>query len=406
MNGDLSSLTKAELVAKVNELLTKNDFSHQNLIHMIHEMQDALETQRRANNKLVDIFRISLITDQIISYLSFRDMIGFFQVCKATRQWKGSKLNIMVQGLLRRYVSKPVGLLDTMRETGSIISGSSVLWLVDGMNRAWTPGDLDIYAPEGMTRHMIQFLHEDGYTTVLGGQFNNPYLKFNHLHSVTKLKNGDASIDVMESSNSSAIHPLTAFHVTAVMNYLTADSITMLYPKLTFSRLAVRHFATDRIGTTGWEPKYEDRLFLIRTSRFVPPKYQRTICTALDRRPEDRYSLSVYFHDRLDTSPPMDCPTWKFISIEAHHHRCTNELCQVAHYYHHPADNVSMDVIADATVNLMEQMIRQRRIQFSPYGGIESREAIVERIVTRIRDASSTSLFGSAQISLHGGLTL
>lgn len=46
-------------------------------------------------------------------------------------------------------------------------------------------------------------------------------------------------IDVIESSTTLAVHPLTFYHTTVVMNYLFADGVVVMYPELTFKRLAV-----------------------------------------------------------------------------------------------------------------------------------------------------------------------
>jgi hypothetical protein len=340
-------------VTKINDLVSKNDFSQQNLINVIYHLQNSLETQRRASGKVSMAFGISLIVDQILSYLSFMDLVRFFQVCKTTRQWKGSKLTMMVHGLLRRYVSNPAELLDRMRQIGSIISGSTALWLVDVLSSLWQPGDLDIYVPQGMARYIVDFLHEEGYTSnVEHDFFQNRYLRFSGLKTVTKLRKGETTIDVLESSTPSAIQPITTFHVTAVMNYITPDSIVMFYPQLTFSRYAARHYATRRIDGPSWEPKYENRLYFVRGRERIPTSLQHTLCSALVRRPGDRYCLSLSFHDQLPTPSPMDSPAWQFESVDVHHRKCTQELCQVEHYYRHPADNVGIEVVADNTINL------------------------------------------------------
>jgi hypothetical protein len=317
-------------------------------------MRNSLEVHRKTSSPpLFKIFMKEDVMILLMSLLSFQDIITLFQLCKFTRSWKRVAFSAMIRRVLGPYVPKPKDLLDKMRESDAIISGSSVLWLVQNMPHNWKPGDLDLYAPRDRAQPIIDFLRKVGYTEVTTDPtVSSEYLIMGQLHSITKMKKGSAAIDVMESSTDSAIQPLTVFHVTAVMNYLTADSIMVLYPQLTFSNYAVRHYGAPH-RRTGWDSKYEERKFKLRYSKLVPTKLQYILCPSLDRHPGDKFSLSLSFHDG-NIPLSRNNPTWTFVSFmgQSHHAACEKGLCYVDHYYQHSTDGVGVQVISKATIEL------------------------------------------------------
>jgi hypothetical protein len=262
----------------------------------------------------------------------------------------------MVSRLLNRHFRSPRKLRDIMRRIGAVISGSLVLWLIDSRRDSWEPGDLDFYVPRNTTQTMIDFLLQEGYQVVPapeGETHGGPYIRLGHLASVTKLVKGDLKIDLLESLSQSSVVPVTLFHSTAVMNYITADSISMLYPKLTFSRMAVR-CNPDRRSVTSWERKYFRRSFHLFSSDKVYSTFHDVLCKQLARKTGDDLCLFFNFGDTDDKSGKDELSAeWKFVSDNEPdpHDNCTTSRCLVAHYHRKPVDEVGIEVIARATYN-------------------------------------------------------
>lgn len=211
--------------------------------------------------------------------LPLRDLVSLFQVCRRLRSRREEVLGRLVTRLLRRYISNPLGLRKVMRDAGAILSGSSVLWLIEGMPSTWTPNDLDIYAPIWKAQRIIRFLIErEGYTEVPREKpFPEDYMKLGFLSSVTKLRKGEQSIDVMESLSPNVLQPITFFYTTLVMNYITSDSIKILYPLLTFSRFGVPQYAAPHRREVQWRKKYSERTFQVCPSFHIPLRFQSSI---------------------------------------------------------------------------------------------------------------------------------
>lgn len=181
-----------------------------------------------SNNRLPND-TISLILEQ----LSVRDIISFSQVCRSTRRFYRSSLAHLVKKFISPYISPPKLFL-LMRKTWSVLSGSSVLWLLDGFPTRWTPKDLDVYCPLGSREYVVKFWKHEGYTvTYHGNVYVNPEYphrgrQMSSLRTITKLERGKQRIDVLESRSSSAVEPIHFFHSTVVMNFISADFIVSL----------------------------------------------------------------------------------------------------------------------------------------------------------------------------------
>lgn len=179
-----------------------------------------------------------------------------------------------------------------LRDTRAVISGSTALSFVI-RDTHWQPGDFDIYAPFGTGWALVEWLvRNEGYHIVSDGaqsfvrrpppiqipaahfdwlteldvddilsiqlqkrqRFLSKYgsaeayiyrvYKLSRSSSKSSLLNSfpDSSIDVIESSRASFLPPITKFHSTLVMNYISADSVVVLYPSLTFRRKGVLQY--------------------------------------------------------------------------------------------------------------------------------------------------------------------
>ncbi|EIW62571.1 uncharacterized protein TRAVEDRAFT_108110, partial [Trametes versicolor FP-101664 SS1] len=121
-----------------------------------------------------------------------------------------------------------------LRLTRSVISGSTALHVLDiDRASAWTPNDLDIYAPITAAAVVVNYLVTvEGYDVVDSpAPAKYPYPSSRSgFNAVAHLRRGDIEIDVIRSNTISALHPIPFFWSSHLMNYLTADSYCMAYP--------------------------------------------------------------------------------------------------------------------------------------------------------------------------------
>ncbi|KAI9067078.1 hypothetical protein FKP32DRAFT_1531238, partial [Trametes sanguinea] len=139
---------------------------------------------------------------------------------------------------LRTHVQDPVALRSVLRLLHAVISGSFALaFLTTNCGPSFSPRDLDIYVPRGYARRMANYLStHEGYSRLL--YQTQRYGDNPAMHSIHYLGNGQQRVDIIESSNHSALSPLPNFWASHVINYLSADSYCISYPTFT-----LRHHA-------------------------------------------------------------------------------------------------------------------------------------------------------------------
>ncbi|KAI0349459.1 hypothetical protein OH77DRAFT_1499553 [Trametes cingulata] len=135
---------------------------------------------------------------------------------------------------MARYVQDIEGLRAVLRITRSVLSGSTVLHILDIQGSdAWAPQDLDVYSPIDTVRRMVHYLitaegyrlhqiHDSTYQADGAG-----------LRQVYSLVKGSCKIDVIQSTTLSALHPIPFFWGSHLMSYIGADTFCMPYPTLT-----------------------------------------------------------------------------------------------------------------------------------------------------------------------------
>lgn len=152
--------------------------------------------------------------------------------CRFTDRTTAYTLNHRYDAALASFVRDPTGLRNTLRVTGSVISGSAALYILD-VDRAtkWYPNDLDIYAPITSAAIMVTYLVTvEGYEILDKPPPESRYYSSPGFNSVAHLRRGDFEIDVIRSNTISALHPIPYFWSTHLMNYLTADAYCIAYP--------------------------------------------------------------------------------------------------------------------------------------------------------------------------------
>lgn len=260
--------------------------------------------------------------------------------------------------LLRQRISEGniLHFSTLLRETLAAISGSTVLHFVL-RDAHWRPGDFDIYAPFGAGFAIVDWLsRHENYSVVSDG--SNSFLFHPHsvgipqggcdwldelpepaapairthippkspsrygssdaqIYRVYKLQRpgGVSSIDVIESTRPSFLPPIAKFHSTLVMNYLTPDTLVVLYPRTTFRREGILQFRdTNTLDSydadTGADPDPDPNVdsdpgAAQRIGRKVDPvqKYKRRGFTLYSRPADLRRACAAACPARIRTHP-------------------------------------------------------------------------------------------------------
>jgi hypothetical protein len=158
--------------------------------------------------------------------------------------------------IVRPFVDIPDNMFYVLHWTKSVISGSSALrFMMPVSNTPWRPQDLDIYTPHRQSSSVVNFLRFEGYTETFrlrngSSTNNNNYNISGGLFDVITMTKGTVSIDIMESATANIIPCITRFHITAVMNFISANGFFSAYPTLTASHYALA-------GPLGYSPAAE-----------------------------------------------------------------------------------------------------------------------------------------------------
>ncbi|KIO03638.1 hypothetical protein M404DRAFT_145026, partial [Pisolithus tinctorius Marx 270] len=122
----------------------------------------------------------------------------------------------------------------------AVISGSSALhYLLPQREMTWSPHDLDIYTTEKTTHFLLVGLKLQGYQMIninTEDEIQNYCL---HIIAIFTLVHNKHKVDVFISSSTTPISPVFWYHSTALMNFITHNSIFCAYPHLTLKGLSL-----------------------------------------------------------------------------------------------------------------------------------------------------------------------
>lgn len=125
--------------------------------------------------------------------------------------------------------------MDMMDVHCAVISGSLALYMFN-LVQNWQPNDMDLYVPRQQANRVKLRLRAMGFVPVSGTAVMHQYRRVNTIASVTKLTNGDRTIDVIELWSRTPFAPIFKFHLTAVMNFVSSKGFFSAYPALTNKR--------------------------------------------------------------------------------------------------------------------------------------------------------------------------
>ncbi|KAI0043917.1 hypothetical protein FA95DRAFT_1479777, partial [Auriscalpium vulgare] len=158
------------------------------------------------------------------------------------------RLRCLINGFLTRawnttleqHFHDALGFREILRVTGSIVSGSHALYfaLRNTEWHQWQPSDLDVYCPVAAGLDLVEYLvRREGY------KISNPfedsetrclYQDVGGIATVVTLRRTSGQkVDIIVGTGPSALATLTHFWGTAVINFISADTICVTYPRLT-----------------------------------------------------------------------------------------------------------------------------------------------------------------------------
>ncbi|KAI6094778.1 hypothetical protein EDD17DRAFT_1497039 [Pisolithus thermaeus] len=169
--------------------------------------------------------------------------LGDLQHFAATSHQGAAQVWDYLQGRLcsvgAQYFHNANIFLDILHTCDAVISGSMALhFLLPRLGMPWMPGDLDLYVPQIMSMLMLSHLMAQDFQLVTEGDDNEPYTPSNEVH-VVHLTNGKCRIDIVVSGMASALSPIFHFHSTAVMNFMSTNTVFCCYPRLTLQHLSL-----------------------------------------------------------------------------------------------------------------------------------------------------------------------
>lgn len=188
------------------------------------------------------------IQQHVLSFLPLPDLLSLATITNILRYNVQSEIHMRYIRLLSPYISNISSFNMALTTYNAIISGSAALYMIfpDSI-----PNDIDIYVTadneDALVKHLVD---NEGYVQSGGAytssDINEPnlymYEEISGVDSMRILTKGDLKIDVITSTcRLSSTIPIFYFHSTIVMNVLTPESISILYPKLTFKRQGLIH---------------------------------------------------------------------------------------------------------------------------------------------------------------------
>ncbi|KAG1727120.1 hypothetical protein EDB19DRAFT_1609037, partial [Suillus lakei] len=118
------------------------------------------------------------------------------------------------------FVDNANALIELLNHTGTVISRSSALSLVQEKCQAITVQDMDIYTTEKHEDEVLNhFKGKKVYESMLEVAKKKEYGN-STISKIYKLSKGEKEVDLIVSDWSCALAPILQFHTTAVMNYI------------------------------------------------------------------------------------------------------------------------------------------------------------------------------------------
>ncbi|KAK7683376.1 hypothetical protein QCA50_013638 [Cerrena zonata] len=242
------------------------------------------------------------------------------------------ELELSLIALLAKFTPDPAAFRKMMKDTNTIISGSTALYFLLRQPSSWTPGDVDLIVSPTYFGTVVRFL-----TQLPEGRIESPnraydsYPNNNNVgfSKVLKVTTAHGRFDVIKSLEDSPFHPLAFYWGTHVMNAVTSDSFLCAYPSLTFHNKGAILSNPLKKSAAAAVLKYEKRGFTFTAygSHTREPTNACTdtvLCARRDRYFGDKETVVVHFSSL--TPAGLEGPTlstaWRLGGLA-----CQNDQC-------------------------------------------------------------------------------
>ncbi|KAH6888878.1 hypothetical protein BKA70DRAFT_886565 [Coprinopsis sp. MPI-PUGE-AT-0042] len=289
------------------------------------------------------------IQDAVVDRLNLADLSSLSDVFP---QLAHRNLRDRVMRVLSRFGLQFEPTMEVMRRTDTRMAGSASNKVID--DGGWFNKDIDLYTPASSVPEVIEYLQRCGYgePTVENphaipvdpnSQFK-PYERQGAVQQILALHHNKTGrkVNVMQSSTESSVAPIVAFHSTVVMNWISYDGVTCLYPALTLKRKGISNvlpsFKTAKKQAA--LRKYEDRGYTIydsctqlnhHTVRACEEERPRTVrtpdgiflhtnamnpyCKRRVREADDGEELSMAFYPDEEVKRHKHCVVWALARV-------------------------------------------------------------------------------------------
>jgi hypothetical protein len=165
--------------------------------------------------------------------MSLPELINFANTRKENRSGIGHYIGMRRIKLLWRFVNDADAFISLMDCTGTVLSGSCALSLIQAEQGALMTRDMDVYTTLKFEKEVVDhFKDKEGYECMKEIERKTEY-NSSAIFRIHKLQRGEKQADIIVTHWKCALAPIFQFHSTAVMNYVTARSIACLYPRWT-----------------------------------------------------------------------------------------------------------------------------------------------------------------------------
>lgn len=174
----------------------------------------------------------------IVDRMTVPSSVVLGATCRRLKKLVRMRLQWRMLQMFRPFVTSTENLFYALRCFKAVVSGSAVLHFMVPSDY-WSPRDLDIFTPRCQGKFIVALFIMEGYTVLRRIVSNHPHRVTSGIMSVTTLTRDNRFIDVVEASTRSPIFTISRFHLTALMNFISADGFFSAYPRLTESHVAV-----------------------------------------------------------------------------------------------------------------------------------------------------------------------
>lgn len=184
------------------------------------------------NNGCIGMLSAEVQTN-IMEQMALPDLIDFASTRRENKDGIAHYIAMRRIKLFWRFVVDADAFINLLDRTGSVVSGSCALTLLQAEREAIVGCDMDVYTTEKFETEVLDhFKEREGYKCMEEVKKKTEY-DSSAILKMHKLQNEDMEVDIIVTDWKCALAPVVQFHSTAVMNYITARSIVCLYPRWT-----------------------------------------------------------------------------------------------------------------------------------------------------------------------------